>query len=214
MQFTNLFGLLRNAINDSHHIDKEIAKLEAERAKVEAAPPHTTDLVNWALRGLDTAQESFLGRLKRWHFSDQTLTAWPGAHFETHSGPQILALSQMAPTQGHVTPAPIGNQPDLAAVTFFLAPAIREMLPKLVEESFSAARKGTKAADRKKKLAEIDNKLEELRAKRDELLAGISEAHRAISQPAKGADSDQAIAESRERAETLAAGEVTNVGHV
>jgi len=76
MALSDFLTALRGAPADIQAIDKQLHKLYAERDALKKAPPHIDDVKAWALRGLDTASEDFLGRLKRWRSSLPTATTY------------------------------------------------------------------------------------------------------------------------------------------
>lgn len=200
---------LRSVRNTVGAIDKKLTTLRAERAAVAASPPHTSDIQAWALRGLDNASESFLGRLRRWHFNDEALAVWSGETLDAHAGAQLLAVSPTVPS--HKCPAPGGQDSigaDFAAVTHFLRPAIEAALPKLIEESFPGSRNGMKGSDRRAKLERLDKAIAALEAERASLADALKDAQKAIDAPANTHTGDDVAA--AEAAAALAAGEVIN----
>jgi hypothetical protein len=205
-----LFNALRSARNTVGAIDSKLAKLRSERAAVAAAPPHIDDLKAWALRGLDTSRDHFLSRLKRWHFNDEALKGYSGETIDAHAGPQLLGITPTVPNgTGPVVGGSYmnGSEPvDLAAVTYFLRPAIEAALPKLIEESFPGSRKGLRSVERKAKLQKLDGQIAALETERNELAAEIKDAHRALETPANTLSTDDT-----EAAEAVAAGLVMNV---
>lgn len=201
-----IFNALRGAKNAIGAIDSKLVKLRAERAEVAAAPPHTTDLQAWALRGLDTASKNFLGRLRRWHFSDNALAGWSGETLDAHHGPQLLGITASLPSGGN-SPAVgmFGGAADMAALTHFLRPAIEAQLPKLIEESFPGSRNGLRSSERVAKLQKLDKAIAALEAERNEFASALGDAQKAIDTPANTLSADD-----REAAEALAAGFVLN----
>jgi hypothetical protein len=201
MEFLNA---LRGAKNTIGAIDSRLNKLRAERAAVAAAAPHIDDLQAWALRGLNSASEDFLGRLKRWHFKDAALTGWTGETLDSHAGPQLLGIHDSVPHGAG--PAVGGGAADVAALTHFLKPAIAAQLPKLIEEAFPGSRKGLRSSERVAKLAKLDGQIGALEAERAAYANGLRDAQRAIDVPANTLSTDD-----REAAEAVAAGLVENV---
>jgi hypothetical protein len=203
-----IFSVLRSAKNTVGAIDSKLAKLRTERAEVAAAPPHTDDLKAWALRGLDNASSSYIERLKRWHFNDDALKAWSGESLDGHSGPQMLGVTLTVPHGSGPAPGgPFGDMTvDVAALTHFLRPAIEAQLPKLIEESFPGARKGTRSSERRSKLEKIDRQIAALEAERGEWTDALKDAQKAIDTPANTHHNDDV-----EAAEALAAGIVANL---
>ena len=201
MALLDIFGALRSATNTISAIDKKLRKLHEEQAALEVAPPHIDDVKAWVLRGLDTASQDFLGRLKRWHFNDDVLKAWSGVTLDSHAGAQVLGLSSLSPN--FVTPAPVGNFADIMAVTHFLRPAIERELPALVEQCFPGAKNGTRSSERRAKLAAIDTKIAALEAEREQLVAGIRQAQKAIDAPAGAIDDAAAEQRAAEAADSI-----------
>jgi hypothetical protein len=205
-----IFNALRGAKNTIGAIDSKLATLRAERAKVGAAPPHIDDVKAWALRGLDSASEHFLGRLRRWHFNDEALAKWSGSTLDGHAGPQLLGITATVP--GHVCPAP-GNiahdmpPADIAAVTHFLRPAIEKELPALIEQAFPGSRKGMRSSERVAKLAKLDRQIATLEAERNEYVVALRDAQKAIDTPANTMSTDDP-----ELAHAIADGLVINAG--
>jgi hypothetical protein len=202
-----IFNALRGAKNTIGAIDSKLTKLRAERAEVAAAPPHLDDVKAWAVRGLDSASEHFLGRLRRWHFNDAAMAKWSGETLDNHAGAQLLGISATIP--GHVCPAP-GNiaydmpPANICAVTHFLRPVIEAQLPKLIEECFPGSRKGMRSSER---VAKLDKAIGALEAERNEYVAELREVQKAIDPPANTMSTDD-----REAAEAIAAGLVANAG--
>jgi outer membrane murein-binding lipoprotein Lpp len=181
---TDLLAALRGAPGSIQSIDAQLVKLYAERDALKKAPPHIDDVVAWAIRGLDNASASALGRLKSWHFNADSLATFSGETFDSHAGPNILALTSGKPhpanssdPRGVCSPAPSGGAPDADMLVHFLRPVLEPELRKLVAEGFAEGCKGgLKSSERNARLAKVAEKIAALESQRAELERDVREA--------------------------------------
>ncbi len=181
---TEFLSALRGAPASIQSIDAQLSKLYAERDLLRKAPPALADVTAWAIRGLDNASADALRRLKDWHFNAESLATWSGEIFDSHSGPNILALTQTKPHSAVAgsnvsMPAPAGDAPDMCMLLHVLRPAIEPQLRALVEECFGDACKGgMPSSERNTKLAKVGEKIAALEAQRKVVQQAVQEAVR------------------------------------
>lgn len=161
--------------------NRQIESRRKQMEELEAIPPHTDDLVEWARRGLEYSSQQFLEDLG-WYWNDRTLGKHVGSWFATDSGPVVLGVPLGTPSAGYdsvrIRNREAHSRPPCSfdALTHFLKPAIEKELPKLIEQCFPSARKGMRWEERSAKLEKLRAEIEQLEADRDELARQLSEA--------------------------------------
>lgn len=167
-------------------LNGDIAALEAKRAAIVQAPPHTDDMIQAFHRGLDAAASLFEHRLSD-YLNDQNAIR-PGAAEQTEAAsPQLLTMPVLraAPNETSLFldgTLGFGGLPlDVAAVTFFLQDQIAAEIPVLVQRLCPAGEKGMRRADRVLALAAVDADLAVRRGERDELLSSLEAAQSAAA---------------------------------
>ncbi|WP_374410639.1 hypothetical protein [Novosphingobium colocasiae] len=167
----------------------QISKLEQERSKIEAAQPHTEDIVAVFQNGLDEVKSGFEQQFRSVlnasfvkgangnNFGDAARAARPG------SRRNVLAV---APAKDQRFDRDIiakdgFPQLNVTALVYFLRGKIADELPDIIDRLCPDARHGMKAADREKAIAEIDGKLSELREKHNALQLDLNAARQAAN---------------------------------
>src|SRR5207253_892487 len=77
---------LRSVRNTIGAIDSKLGKLRAERVPLAVLPPDLGAIRAWVLRGIDAACESYVARLRRWHWNEEQLAKFPGEVLDAHAG--------------------------------------------------------------------------------------------------------------------------------
>jgi hypothetical protein len=186
MSLKDLITAIVGAKQTVASLDERISKLNRERREIEQAPPHRDDLIAWVKRGLDEASKNFLTNL-RWHWNEDALSRQSGMTFGEGCGPQLLALNNGKPSDGHATLwlSHFGHSDDRrfslgnagAAITHFMRQLMEPQIPDLNDRCFPNASKGLRHADRMKRIDEIDAAIEKALAERDELRTQLASAH-------------------------------------
>lgn len=167
-----IFGA-RTSVQD---LTARISRLETDLAAIRALPPHIDDVIASFTRGLDAASQSFEARL-RWYVNDANVAA-PGAAdgLATIDG-QLLGLPVHKPSfTSLMPPSTLGHgqpMPDLAAIAYFLRPAIEAQNPVLVEKLLPSAKKGLRQAERETRIAKLEAEIANLRAERDAIVSEL-----------------------------------------
>jgi hypothetical protein len=217
--FNDFISALRGAPTTGAQLNKDEAKLLAERQRVANAPVHIDDVVAKAVNGTRKRAADAVAHLVRNHLNADSMAATHPDSIENDATVfDLLALSE-----GKAHPANAGTDiasifpqaatPHSGMLAYLLMPQVEQATEALVREHLTDACKGgVRLADRRKRLADIDAKLAAIRAQRAELAAGLREAARHLSGTpdavAKGpSDSDVAgefAAYQREEAERVA----------
>jgi hypothetical protein len=191
-QLKSLATALTGARSDLTRLDRRLADLASERARIEKIPPHTTDLVNWLEHGLAEYETQFKVRLS-WFLNPESLAAVSGSYFSTAGGFALASLPALKPSYLTPSPGTIGersNSTDPAVFMWALSELIKPKLPQLVAELVPGSAKGLRWADRSLQLGKLDEEVAALTEQRAALVVEIQAAARAAA-PALEAGAEQ-----------------------
>ncbi|EPX97782.1 MULTISPECIES: hypothetical protein [Ralstonia] len=187
MAIRDFLVALTGARNSIGTLDREIADLEGERARVAKLPPDTASFIAWLKKGLENHERAFIESLS-WHWTPDTLSKLDGEWIDNDAeGGHLLGTKRHRAGNGEYVGQYRGldiSQPpaDPAALVFFMRPLIEDRLPELVGRVWgSELRNGISAADRAKRLSRIDTDLIKLRKQREEILAELEAARAAAT---------------------------------
>lgn len=183
--FTDFISALRGAPTTGAQLNKDEAKLLAERQRVASAPVHIDDLVAKAVAGTRKRAGDAVAHLVRHHLNaDSAAATHPDSVENDEVVFDLLALTEGVPhpanaadPKGAAAIFPQGRTPHSGMLAYLLLPQIEAATEALVRAHLTEASKGgMRLADRRKKLVEIDAKLAAIRAQRAELAEGLREA--------------------------------------
>lgn len=162
-------------------INARIETVEAERQRIEQAPPHSSDIVAAFMDGLDAQATAFRAQLAS-NLAATFVNAEDAVAASTKAA-NLLTIEANKPTVDTLrtrvmsgTVAPL----NMAALAYLLRDRIADELPDLVDKLCPLSRQGMKRLDREAALAEVDATLGHLRASRDAMQADLHSARLAI----------------------------------
>ena len=169
----------------------EITKLEAERDRLRRLSPNRDEVVAWAMRSIDSQVTAFEEHLSGWYLNPDNVGAVPGSWFEGDRGVSWLGVPLRCPGVGATemrreplrAGEPTGPETlSMAALVYFLAPTLRESVPKLIDKHFPIAKGALPAAERAQRLADVEAKLSKARAQLDDMQSALAEAASAVDE--------------------------------
>ena len=187
---TDFISALRGAPITGQQLNKDEARLLAERQRVASAVLHVDDYVAKALAGMRRRAADAIARLTAYHLNAESVAATPAESIENDDIVfDLLALTTALPTPANSSDPnftaaifPQSATPDSGMLTYLLLPQMEKAVEQLVRERLTDACKGgMRLADRRAKLTEIDSKLTAIRKQRAELVEGLREAARHVA---------------------------------
>jgi hypothetical protein len=210
MALSDFLTAIRRAPIDGQQLNKDEAKLLAERKRVPSVP-HIDDVVAKVVGGLRKRAADAEARLTAYHLNAESMAATPADTIDNDAVVfDLLALTSDKPHPANsgdpkrtATIFPQGFAPDSGMLTYLLLPQMEKAGEQLVRERLTDACKGgMRLSERRAKLADIDTKLAAIRKQRAELIEGLREATRHIEGApeaiAKGATDADVAAEVAE----------------
>lgn len=187
MALNDIISALRGAPANGQQLNKDEAKLLAERQRIATAPVHIDDVVAKAVSGTRKRAADAVAHLVEHHLNAASMAATHPDSIESDANTfDLLALTEGKPHPanagtGVASIYPQAATPHSGVLAYLLAPQIEAATEKLVREHLTdACNGGMRLSERRKRLADIDAKLAAIRQQRAELVAGLHEAARHI----------------------------------
>jgi hypothetical protein len=187
----DFISALRGAPTTGAQLNKDEAKLIAERQRVANARVHIEDVIAKGVNGTRKAAADSVSALLRHHLNADSMAA---THADTIDNDEVvfnlLALTPNAPypanagdPKGTASIFPQGGSSvNAGLLTHLLLPQIETAVEQLIRDNLTeACRGGMRLSERRKRLADIDAKLAAIRAQRAELVEGLREAARHVA---------------------------------
>jgi len=182
-----LAGLLgvRETVSD---VERKLTKARATVEELEAAPPHTDDIVGTLIADIDRTCAETKRRLCGGHFATEAAKqAARASHLENRGDVvySLLALPRLSPNWPALLPSTginhASGEVSILALTWLLSDTLKAKVPVYVAEAFPEAASAMPPAERRAKLAKARSDVVRLEGELAELVDALDKARRAAA---------------------------------